>query len=209
MTGTYPQIIEIANASGIPNNPTSTFRKNAVTLSGKRSHHADGNAVDFGGYNQDALAALFMMLPTLEVFHYSEQTGKWYGKSRGKDVNPDTHQALVEQHKNHLHVAMAEDQVGPGVLDAVRKGISVLSPAAGAFSGMLPTPRTITEGIGNVGNALGSLAQSAMSISQLASVVTKAFLPTSLIRGVMFMFGTIFVLIGIWFLAREVRESSP
>jgi hypothetical protein len=32
-------------------------------------------------------------------------------------------------------------------------------------------------------------------------------LPSNLLRGVFFFFGIIFVLIGVWFLSREIRES--
>lgn len=213
MAYTYEQIIEIAQRSGIPNNPGSTLRPGAKTKSGKDSWHATGRAVDFMGYSQDALAALFMSIPTLEVFHKSEATGKWYGMSRGKPVDEKTHQDLVNEHRNHLHVAMSEEQVGPGsILERLRKGLAafgagVAGALPGPLSGLIPTPGNVTEALTNVGTGISSIAQSAMSVGQLATAATKLFLPTTQLRIMAGAFGMIFILIGIWFLSREVRES--
>jgi hypothetical protein len=154
-----------------------------------------------------------MNIPTAEVFHYSDATGTWYGMSKGKPVDPVKNADLVAEHHNHLHVAMLPDQVGPGsFLDNLRKGLASigdnLSPAAGALSKFIPTPGNVTDALGNVGGAMYSLAQSAASVGQLATVVTKAFLPTNLMRAALFLFGAVFTLIGIWFLAREVKESK-
>lgn len=211
--GTSAAIIEIAQRSGIPNNPGSTFRPGATTKSGGKSHHADDNAVDFMGFNQDALAALFMGVPSLEVFHFSNATGKWYGKSKGKDVDPNKHPDLVNEHKNHLHVALGPDQVGPGsILDQLRKGLAAITPSlgigAGALSGFIAAPGNVTDALTNVGTGIYSIAQSAVSVGALANTVTRAFLPTNILRGVFFLFGVMAILIGVWFLAREVKESK-
>lgn len=213
MAYTFDQIIEIAKLSGIPNNPGSTYRAGAVTRSGKRSHHADGQAVDFMGYSQDALAALFMSIPTMEVFHKSDATGKWYGMSKGKLVDEASHKELVAEHRNHLHVAMNPDQVGPGsILDQLRKGISIVAgagtTAAGALGRFIPNPGNVTDALTNVGTGIHSLAQSAISVGEFASQATKLFLPTTQIRIMAGFLGVIFILIGIWFLSREIRESK-
>lgn len=73
--------------------------------------------------------------------------------------------------------------------------------------GWIPTPATMTEAATNIGTSLGSVAQSAMSVSKLAQLATRAFLPSNLLRGFALLMGVVFVLIGIWFLAREVRDS--
>lgn len=66
----------------------------------------------------------------------------------------------------------------------------ILSPAEAATAALAP---------------LQSLAQSAMQIGGVANRITQLFLPTSIMRGVAGVAGGIFVLIGIFFLAREVR----
>lgn len=210
---TFEQIIEIAQRSGIPNNPGSTMRPGAVTKSGNVSNHASGRAVDFIGHSQDALAEFFMRFPTLEVFHKSDATGKWYGSSKGKPVDEQTHQQLVADHRNHLHVAMSEEQVGPGsVLDMMRKGIAVAAGAAGTITGtlgkLIPNPANVTEAITNVGTAANSLAQSAMSMGRFAEFATRLFMPTVQLRIYAGIFGAVSLLIGIWFISREIRESK-
>lgn len=63
-------VIALAKKSGIPFHVSSTFRPGATVAGGGRSWHAVGKAVDFGGFNQDRLAAYFMRLPgILEVIH--------------------------------------------------------------------------------------------------------------------------------------------
>lgn len=108
--GTSAQIVELAKRSGIPFGQTLRYRS-TPTRRGGRSHHQDDNAVDFMGHNQDKLAAYFMGFEALEVFHYSEATGIWYGQSKGQPVDQHTHADLVQEHKNHLHVAMSPEQV--------------------------------------------------------------------------------------------------
>lgn len=220
MAETWRQIIELADRSGIPNNPTSTVRPGAVTATGKPSWHASGRAVDFFGHNQDRLASFFMKVAStsgaLEVFHYSEATGTWYGMSKGKPVDPIKNKRLVDEHKNHVHVAMSEEQVGPGsILEGLKTGVialdSLISDASGVtglIGKMIPSPANVTQALTNVGNAMGSVAQSALSVGELATHVTKLFMPTNVLRGAAFLLGLMFILIGIWFLAREVREST-
>lgn len=213
MAYTFDQIIEMAKLSGIPNNPGSTLRPGDKTSDGsKLSHHNFGHAVDFMGFNQDALAQFFMALPTVEVLHYSEATGKGYAKNSKGPYDLTKHPALLNEHRNHLHVAMLEDPVA-SVLDQLRRGIKPVIDAAGQGLSMvgklIPNPGNVTEALSNVGTAMASGAQSMMSIGRVADLVTKAFLPTNILRGVAFLFSLIFILIGIWFLGREVRESTP
>lgn len=210
--GTSAQIVELAERSGIPYGQTLRYRS-TPTRRGTRSHHQDDNAVDFMGYDQDRLAEFYMGQDSYEVFHKSRATGKWYGKSKGKLVDENKHQDLVQEHVNHLHVAMGPEHLGPGsLLDQLRKGLATVSPALAAATSPLgryiPSPGNVTDALTNVGGAMYSIAQSAASVGQLAGTVTRAFLPTNLMRGALFVFGAIFVLIGIWFLAREVRESK-
>lgn len=88
-----------------------------------------------------------------------------------------------------------------GVIGTIEAGI-------GTIAGMIPTPGNVTEALANLGNAMGSVASSAASGAKLAELVTHAFLPSNLIRGFALGAGIVFGLIGIWFLAREVKESN-
>ena len=205
MAGSSAQIIEIAKLSGIPAHPGSTYRPGAVTASGRQSWHATDNAVDFTGESQDALAAFFMTIPTLEVIHHSNRTGRNYASSNGKTYDLTRHPALLDQHRDHLHVAMSAAQVGPGsVLDKLRQ---VGSALVGAIP-FIPNPQTVTDALSNLTRPLSELGEGAMSVGKVAQAVTRLFLPSNMIRAFALFFGTILILIGIWFLAREVRESQ-
>lgn len=99
-------------------------------------------------------------------------------------------------------------------VDAIRRPPGVTGgPATSQDSGGggLPlVPRIvsggITEAIDNVGNALTGIAQSAASFGRVADMLTRLALPTNLMRGALGLGGATFVLIGIYFLSREVRE---
>lgn len=78
---------------------------NRVTDNGGWSWHASGRAVDFMGYNQDALAGFFEARKgaVLELIHSTKHGN--YGVQRGHDHDMGHEYGL---HKNHLHVAMAK-----------------------------------------------------------------------------------------------------
>jgi hypothetical protein len=84
-----------------------------------------------------------MGLDTLEVFHYSKATGRWYGKSKGNAVSEATHQDLVNEHKDHLHVAMSSAQVSG--TQTSNPLLGALSPAAGLLSGPFDAAATLTD----------------------------------------------------------------
>jgi cell wall-associated NlpC family hydrolase len=88
---------------------------------------------------------------------------------------------------------------GGGILSAVGN-------TARAVAGWIPTPGNLTEALTNVGTGIQSVAESAAGVGRVANMVSRAFLPTNIIRGFCFLFGMIFILIGIWFLGREVRQ---
>ena len=152
----YPGIVELAKKSGLPYRVSSTYRPGAITRSGNVSHHAKGDAVDFGGESQDALAAYFLGLGTLEVFHKSKATGRWYGSSKGKPTDEATHQDLVKEHIDHLHVAMSNEQVGSGATSN-----PLLAPGQalwGAITSPLDAAANITDVLRPIGVVSMNLA---------------------------------------------------
>lgn len=102
----WEQIIEAAKRSGITYNVTSTVRDT-------NDHHGSGQAVDFGGYSQDALAEYFFSKPQyfLEIIHKSDATGKFYGVKNGRVVGESFYGSEVALHRNHLHTAATESQI--------------------------------------------------------------------------------------------------
>jgi hypothetical protein len=212
---TYEDIIDLAKRSGIPFKVGSDLRPGAtVKYTGKPSLHAEGKAVDFSGYSQDQLAEFMINAGAREVFHKSVATGKWYGWSKGKPVPETAHGGeLAKDHENHVHAAFDEAGVGPGsFLDNLRKGIAsvgaALSPALGPLAKFIPNPGNVTEALGSMGTGIYSIAQSAVGVGTLANTITQLFLPTKIMRGAMFLLGMMFMLIGIWFLSREIKESK-
>jgi len=84
-----------------------------------------------------------------------------------------------------------------------------LAGIAGAIGDYIPKPSNVTDALSNIGSAGASLAKSAQSIAKGADLAVQAFAPGNLLRGFVGGLGLIFLLIGIWFLAREVRDSTP
>lgn len=63
-----------------------------------------------------------------------------------------------------------------------------------------------TSTVKGIGDGVRELAQSALSIAKVADLITSAFLPTNIVRGIAGAAGTLFILIGIYFLSREARH---
>lgn len=103
-TGVWRKIVALARSSGLPVHPTSLYRP------GDPKWHGSGRAVDFGGYNQDALAQFFMARKpsVLELIHRTNTRD--YGVRRGRDHNMGEQWPL---HRNHLHVAMNQGGLVP------------------------------------------------------------------------------------------------
>lgn len=91
---------------------------------------------------------------------------------------------------------------GGGVLGAI------LGPGGQVVAELIPKPANVTEALTNLGGAMAGVAAGAVNVGELAGTVGRALLPSNMLRAAFFMFGTIFVLIGILFLAREVKESA-
>lgn len=80
-------------------------------------------------------------------------------------------------------------------------------PGLGGAAGGVLDPLGVAGAISKVGDQLGALAGSVASVAKVADMITRAFLPTNVVRGAAGFSGAIFVLIGIWFLSREIRNS--
>jgi len=70
----WPQIVAAAKKSGIPFQVGSTYRPGSRAEGGGLDHHSEGRAVDFPGFNQDALASYFEHLAgVIELIHRSNK----------------------------------------------------------------------------------------------------------------------------------------
>lgn len=85
--------------------------------------------------------------------------------------------------------------------------IGVIGGALGGIAGMIAKPGNVTEALSNVGTGIAGVAEGAMSVGRLGDQIMKLFLPSNLIRGSALVAGTSLMLIGIWFLGREIKDS--
>lgn len=101
--GGVSSIIRLYQAMGGRNGATSTYRP------GDPLWHGSGLAVDFGGFNQDAVAQRLMSVRggLLELIHSTNRAN--YGVSRGREHNMGGQ--LWAEHKNHLHLAATPEDV--------------------------------------------------------------------------------------------------
>lgn len=97
----------LAGLLGVRYAVTSSFRP------GDPGHHGSGRAVDFGGYNQDALAgALYRMGGSLLELIHTTNTRGYYIKN-GRAIS--SYGIEDERHRDHIHVAMDKGgAIGPG-----------------------------------------------------------------------------------------------
>lgn len=70
--------------------------------------HGSGRAVDWMGYNMDALASYLAAKRPLELIHRTNRRDYAYTRGRNKG---SFNNALMEAHRNHIHIAMAEGGV--------------------------------------------------------------------------------------------------
>lgn len=109
-SGVWRSIANLTNQSGIPHQFGNAYRP------GDPLWHGSGRAIDYMGYNQDALAQFFMnrMSQVLELIHTTPKGG--YYITRGRRVASMGEQN--ELHRNHLHIAMAQGGLVPRLFDA-------------------------------------------------------------------------------------------
>lgn len=114
-SGVWRAIVNLIRSTG----PVSGSFGNAYRH-GDPLWHGSGRAVDWMGYNQDALAMFFMnMRPRiLEFIHRTNRRD--YAITRGRDRG-SFNNALMEAHRNHIHVAMASGGLLPRILAGVTR----------------------------------------------------------------------------------------
>lgn len=104
-------------------------------------------------------------------------------------------------HTDHVHVSFL-DKPGKGTTDPAKPGGAL----AGVAAGLNPFG-SVTNAVGSLVAPAKDLAVAAASVGKFAEMLVSLFLPTNIIRAVSAFAGTVFVLMGIWFLSREVRNS--
>ncbi|MGC5033084.1 phage tail tape measure protein [Micromonospora sp. DT229] len=101
--------------------------------------HGSGRAVDWMGYNQDALATWLASWRPLELIHRTATRD--YAYTRG--VNKGSfNSALMEAHRNHIHIAMADG----GVIREPVVGVGLSS--GNSYSLGERGPETVVPGVG-------------------------------------------------------------
>lgn len=97
-SGVWRSIVALINSTG----PLSGSFSNAYR-DGDPLWHGSGRAVDWAGYNQDALATFLSLRNPLELIHRTNSRD--YAYTRGKNMGSFDNQ-LMEEHRNHIHIAM-------------------------------------------------------------------------------------------------------
>lgn len=104
-SGVWHKVVALIKSTG----PVSGSFGNAYRP-GDPKWHGSGRAVDWMGYEQDALASFLARQRPLELIHRTKKRD--YAYTRG--VNKGSfNNALMEAHRNHVHIAMA----GGGVIN--------------------------------------------------------------------------------------------
>lgn len=143
-SGVWHNIVDLIRSTG----PLSGSFGNAYRP-GDPLWHGSGRAVDWMGYEQDALAQFFMARRNmvLELIHSTSHGN--YGVSRGRVT--DMGSQLWGEHKNHLHIAMDS-------------GFGVLAPGRNVVDNGTGSPEPIHAGPVRLDDyTIGRLAQALSS----------------------------------------------
>lgn len=99
-SGVWRRIVSLIKSSGIEQGEFGNAYR-----PGDPKWHGSGRAVDWMGYNMDALASFLAAKRPLELIHRTKTRD--YAYTRG--VNKGSfNNALMEAHRNHIHIAMAQ-----------------------------------------------------------------------------------------------------
>jgi hypothetical protein len=125
-SGVWPGIVALIEKWG---NPDGGSFSNAYRA-GDPLWHGSGLAVDWGGFNQDKLAGMFMAIrpSILELIHSTDSAN--YGISRGQVSEMGSQ--LWAEHKNHIHVAMTQPSVEHYLGASIPTAVAGMGGAAAA-----------------------------------------------------------------------------
>lgn len=103
-------------------------------------------------------------------------------------------------HTDHVHVSFNGK--------APTAGQKLTDGGIGGIAGRVvdALPGGVGDGISGIAAGVRELAGAAMSVAKVADMVTRLFLPTNLVRAAAGAAGTLFILLGIFFLSREARN---
>lgn len=101
----------------------------------------------------------------------------------------------------------------PGVTNGPADSTGLLGQIGDTISGIADglNPAGAATGIAGaltgISSGLADIGRSALSVGKVADAVMKLFLPSNLMRAAAWVMGSIFILLGIFFLSREVRNA--
>jgi hypothetical protein len=105
-------------------------------------------------------------------------------------------------HTDHVHLSFSP-KAGSGKVE----GGGTIGAGIGNVVTDALNPIGIGDGIKGVADQLKTIGGALMSVGKVAELATSLFLPNNLVRAASALAGSVFILIGIFFLAREVRNG--
>jgi hypothetical protein len=173
------------------------------TIGGYRAHgsvpnsdHPKGLAADFMTNSK----SVGDKLANFAVKHFKELNIKyviWWGQIWRPGKGWEDYHGPSD-HKDHVHVSFNDKGKGGSLPD--------LAAIGGALVGSVPGVGTVADGLKGLSEGVKNIAGSLASVGKVAELVTQLFLPNNLVRGAAGLAGTLFILIGIFFLSREARN---
>lgn len=104
-------------------------------------------------------------------------------------------------HTDHVHLSFGDKGGNFAGLPDAGDVAGAIGKGANAL-----VPDTVQAGIKGVAEQLKSIGAGVAQVGKVAELVTSAFLPNNIVRGVSGLAGTLCILIGIVFLSREARQ---
>jgi hypothetical protein len=117
-SGVWRSVVRLIKSTG----PVSGSFGNAYRA-GDPLWHGSGRAVDWMGFNQDALASFLAARKPLELIHRTAKRD--YAYTRGRDKG-SFNESLMNAHRNHVHIAMDD-----GGMRMLQPGINVIPNGTG------------------------------------------------------------------------------
>jgi hypothetical protein len=123
--------------------------------------HGSGRAVDWMGFNQDALATFLAGRRPLELIHRTNKRDYAYTRGVNKGSFNNT---LMQQHRNHVHIAMANG----GVIQEPVFGVGASGDTYSFGEG--GRPETVLPGVGPFGTGGGTNVTRAVTLAPVINI---------------------------------------